>query len=399
MLGATLVSQALQSGLLIYAFGLIILPFQADFGASRQTLMYATVLLSLFSNILSPMIGPLLDRTDIRRLMLLGVLLLAAGFAALSQVQATWQVLLIFALLMPPANLLLGQMTASALMTHWFDARRGRALGLSAIGTSIGGLAMPPLLALLADAFGWRGAYAVTGAAILLIGLPVVYGLVVDRPSRVGQEVDGRRRSPVDAPANESRWTTAAILRTPQFWQIGAVIGSVMAVYMAFLSNIVPHATDQGIAPTRAAGLVSLLALLSIAGKLAFGQLADRIDLRYTLCAAMALMAVGFALLLTGDSYAQILSACLPLGLASGGVLPVWGALVGQAFGAADYGRAFGLVNPVMMPFTFIAPPATGWVFDTTGNYDLAFGAFLVALLLAAVLLLPLRLPARQPDA
>jgi MFS family permease len=93
----------------------------------------------------------------------------------------------------------------------------------------------------------------------------------------------------------------------------------------------------------------------------------------------------------------MIFTACIPLGLASGGVLPVWAALVGQAFGAADYGRAFGLVNPVMMPFTFTAPPAAGWVFDTTGNYDLAFGGFLVALLVAALVLLPLRLPARRP--
>jgi predicted MFS family arabinose efflux permease len=300
VLGATLVSQALQSGLLIYGFGLIILPFQAEFGANRQTLMYATVLLSLFSNVLSPLVGPLVDKTDIRRLMLLGVWLLAAGFAALSQVRATWQVLLIFALLMPAANLLLGQMTASALVTRWFEQLRGRALGLSAIGTSIGGLAIPPLLAVLAEAFGWRQAYALVAAIILLLGWPIVQWLIIDRPGQIGQRPDGRDVDRVMRPDEmQSRWTTAAVLRAPQFWQIGIVIGLVMAVYMAFLSNIVPHATDQGIAPTRAAGLVSLLALLSIAGKLAFGQLADRIDLRYTLCAAMALMAVGFTLLLT----------------------------------------------------------------------------------------------------
>jgi hypothetical protein len=88
--------------------------------------------------------------------------------------------------------------------------------------------------------------------------------------------------------------------------------------------------------------------------------------------------------LLSSSSYTAITLACLPLGLAAGGLLPIWGAMVAQGFGSADYGRALGLINPVMMPFTFTGPPAAGWVFDTTGNYDWAFAAFLVALAVAA---------------
>ncbi len=398
VLGATVFTQALQAGLLIYAFGVIILPFQAEFGASRQSLMFATVLLSLASNLLSPFAGIWVDRSDVRRIMTIGAFLLALGFVALSRVTALWQVLAVFALLLPPANLLLGQLTASALMTRWFRRLRGRALGLSAIGTSIGGFLFPPLLAALIEQLGWRNAYLAVGGAIAVIAIPVIQLFVTDRPDVVGLNPDGDDAAPSDSEKVDlqSRWTTAAILRAPMFWQIGIVIGIVLAVYMAMLSNLVPHATDQGIAPPRAALLVSLLAILAIAGKLGFGFLAERLDLRAGLWSAMGLMAIGFLGLLSARSYPGIALACLPLGLAAGGLLPIWGAMIAQGFGAADYGRALGLINPVMMPFTFAAPPVTGWVFDTMGNYDWAFRGFLVALIIAALLLATLKLPARE---
>ena len=399
VLGATIFTQALQAGLLIYSFGIIILPLQTEFDASRQSLMFATVLLSLATNIISPFAGIRVDKAGVQRLMMLGAGLLAAGFIVLSQIRATWQLLAVFALLMPGANLLLGQMSSSALMTRWFTRLRGRALGLSAMGTSIGGFLFPPLLAGLATQYGWRSTYLAVGIGVALIAMPLIWTVVRDRPEQVGQRPDGDPPLPPgeSAPARVSRWNTRQILSAPMFWQIGIVMGIVLAVYMSLLANLVPHATDQGIAPTQASLLISLLAVLAIGGKLGFGLLADRVDLRLALWTAMALMGAGLGILLVATSFIGILLACLPLGIASGGLLPIWGALVAKGFGPDDYGRALGWINPVMMPFTFTGPPATGRVYDLTGNYDWAFIAFLVALGIAALLLMTLKLPSEEP--
>ena len=95
VLGATVFTQALQAGLLIYAFGVIILPFQSEFDASRQSLMFATVLLSLVTNIISPFVGVRVDQAGVRRLMMLGAALLAMGFVALSLVTASdWNLMI-----------------------------------------------------------------------------------------------------------------------------------------------------------------------------------------------------------------------------------------------------------------------------------------------------------------
>jgi len=397
IVGVTLFSQAVQAGLLIYSFGILVLPFAEAFGARRETLMLGTALLSLSTNLISPFAGVRADRASLRDLMTAGTALMGLGFVALAATQATWQMLAVFALILPFGNLLLGQLSASALITQWFNRRRGRALGISAVGTSIGGLLFPPLIAWLFAAWGWRAALLAIGFAIWLVGLPLIRHVVVDRPELAGLTPDGAQPGPRAAEETLGReWTSAQILRSRAFWVITVTIGLVLAVYLAVLANLVPHATDQGIAATRAASLMSVLAGFAIAGKLGFGALADRLDLRHALWLAIALMALGLALLLGATGFAGLLAACVPFGLAAGGQLPVWGALVARGFGRRSFGRALGLMNPAMMPITLVSAPLAGGVFDRTGSYTLAFQVFLGALAVAAATLTLLRFPGEE---
>jgi MFS family permease len=189
------------------------------------------------------------------------------------------------------------------------------------------------------------------------------------------------------------------ILSSPVFWRVTITIGIVLSVYLALLANLVPHATDQGISTTTASLLMSILAVFAILGKLGFGLLADKIPLRNALWAAMLLMAAGLMVLLSSASYVALSLACGLLGLAAGGQLPIWGALVARGFGRESFGRALGLMNPAMMPITLVGPPLAGRVFDRTGSYDWAFQIFLAALIVAAIVLAGLRLPELEQDA
>ncbi|MDH3581555.1 MAG: MFS transporter [Hyphomicrobiales bacterium] len=403
VLGITLLTQALQAGLLIYAFGVIILPFAEEFDASRETLMFASALLSLSSNVISPFAGVQVDRRSLRGLMMFGATMMALGFFALSQVRATWQILVVFALILPAGNLLLGQLTSSALMTQWFHRLRGRAMGLSAIGTSIGGLTLPALLAVLMQTYGWRTAFTIIGVAVLIVALPLIRLVVIDRPEQAGLHPDGAqnaiRSEGTETSADTRNWTMKEILSSPVFWRVTITIGIVLSVYLALLANLVPHATDQGISTTTASLLMSILAVFAILGKLGFGLLADKIPLRNALWAAMLLMAAGLMVLLSSASYVALSLACGLLGLAAGGQLPIWGALVARGFGRESFGRALGLMNPAMMPITLVGPPLAGRVFDQTGSYDWAFQMFLAALIVAAIVLAGLRLPALEQAA
>lgn len=132
--------------------------------------------------------------------------------------------------------------------------------------------------------------------------------------------------------------------------------------------------------------LISLLALCGMIGKLGFGAMADFVDLRVALAGAIVLVALGLLLFL-GEGFAMLLGGSVLIGLAAGGMLPVWGAMLAWLFGVAHYGRVMGMMNPLIMPMSVIAPPLAGHIYNRTGSYHNAFMLFIAALVLSLFML------------
>lgn len=394
VVAVSVVTQALQAGVLIYCFGTMAVAFEQEFGATRTQVMFGATVLSLTTSLFAPLFGNLVDRRSVRSLMLVAIGALALGLLALSQVRTLWQVWLVFGTLLPVGNLLLGQLPTAALVTRWFSRLRGRAMGIAATGTSLGGFVLPVLLTSLIERFGWRHALAMLGVGAFVLVAPLVHRLVVDRPADLGVHPDGDAVAPPQsagpAPGDGG---VAAILRDRAFWCETLAIGLGLFVYLGFLSNLYPHALATGHVPSRAAALMSVVALCSIAGKLGFGTVADRMDLRHTMWLAFGCMCVGTLLLSQAASYAALVAGAVLFGLAAGGLLPVWGAMVAKTFGPARFGRALGAMNLAMAPLTLLSAPYAGHLFDRYGTYELAFMSYAAFLTLAALALVPLRFP------
>jgi MFS family permease len=92
-------------------------------------------------------------------------------------------------------------------------------------------------------------------------------------------------------------------------------------------------------------------------------------------------------------SYALIVTACVLIGLAAGGMLPVWGGLIANIFGLQSYGRAFGLMGPIITLFVMLGFPLVGRLYDVTGSFSLGLWISAALIVVAAILLIPLRLP------
>lgn len=397
--GATLFTQSTQAGILIYSFSVIAYAIETSLAVPRASVMVASTCLSLVTSALAPFVGKLVDRVSVRRLMFCGCLAIATGFVLLSQVTAIWQVWLIFGLVLPFGNLLLGQMTSSALVTRWFRAHQGKALGISALGTSIGGMLLPLAFSNAVAGFSWRLGLAAVGTAAALVTALAIAALVRDRPEDLGLQPDGASPQSAAGSPPAPDLGLAEILAMPVFWLIAVPIGLKIAVYIGTLSNLVPLAVGRGIEATTAATLLSLMAFSTAAGKLAFGFIADRVSLRIVLASALAALLAGLLGLSVAPSFPVMAAACLVMGLASGGLLPVWGALVATYFGRASFGRALGLTNFVMVPLTASAAPLAGYLSGATGNYSLALTVFAAALGLAVLLALLLPSPMQSGPA
>src|SRR5260370_13352108 len=105
-------------------------------------------------------------------------------------------------------------------ISHWFDRHRGLALGMSMMGIGIGSIVVPILAQRLITMFGWRMAFAIFGAAVLLLPLPVIAALLQNDPRQRGLEPDGDERVQVSPlpPQDKQGLTWHEIWHSPTFW-------------------------------------------------------------------------------------------------------------------------------------------------------------------------------------
>src|SRR5262245_42776664 len=399
MVGAAVLLQAFSVGFTQYAFPLFLKPVAEEFGASRSTVASGYSGLAVVMASLGPFLGPALDRRSIRAITCVGAAAMALGFAGISAAPELWVLGLLFAVVVGSGALAAGPLSASKLVANWFLRRRGLALGISATGTSVGGVAVPPLLTLAMERFGWRGAALAMAAALVLVALPV---LVVGHPEDRGLAPDGdppETAPPRAAAPPPAARDSLALLVDRNFLAITLAIGSVFSILAGLLTNLHAWATDQGIAAERASLLFSTLSACGIVGKLAFGAIADRWSKRALVWIAMALLAVFLGVLLARPGFGWLVVASGLAGFALGGFLPLWGALIGDCFGRESFGRVMGTMGPLMLPLNIGALQLAPWSFDSTGSYDLALRGFLAWVGVAAAALALVRPPARESTA
>lgn len=353
----------------------------------------------IYGPVSGTVIGGLVDKKSARILMSVGALALGCGLLALSLSQTVIQFSLVFGVTFAFANLLLGPVTGSATVSRWFTVHRGKALGVAAFGTSIGGLLIPLLVSYWLENNGWRWALRGVGLCVLCLVLPYFLLLMRGRPEELNLLADGAEPEAVSTARNTSHRAAitelkvADLLAMRSFWLLGIAMGLLFAVYSSMMSNLPAYAVGLGVSTTGAGWMLTTVAGTGLLGKLIFGLAADRVNLRLALMVAMALLMAGLLLLATEPSYAVMLFAAVLFGLAAGGILPVWGAMIAVVFGTANYGKVMGFITPVITLIVMPGYQVAGQIYDRTGSYSLVFYLFSVLLLLAICLLFGLRMP------
>lgn len=401
MVAVAFLGQGLAAGSTTYIFGLFVKPVAEEFGATRGPIALGMSLLTLAMGVMAPFLGAALDRHSIRKIMAAGGLSLGLGFALLALAPSLLALAAVLMTLVAFGTAAIGPLAASKLVANWFEATRGRALGIASTGTSAGGALLPPLVAAAIAAWGWRGAVAALGASVAIVSVPTVWILVRNRPEDRGLAPDGAPPRPAAAGpiALPEPLGLRDILTDRNFWALGLSMGLVFAILGALLLNLPPFATDRGIARESAALLLTVLSVSGIIGKLLFGTLADRINKRLLMAIAIAMLGAFLVLLLADPSYPLLAAGCAFAGLALGGFLPIWGALIGDCWGRASFARVMGLMSPLMTPLTMAGVAFPGFVHDRTGSYDFAFQCFLGVLLVAGAFLALLRPAPLRPVA
>ncbi|MGQ9425684.1 MFS transporter [Gilvimarinus sp. F26214L] len=376
-------------GFFFYSYAVFLLPIAEELGGgSRLAANGGLALVHFVAGCLGPFVGNALDRYPIKRIMTLGACMSAAGFFALSLVQNMVQFYLALLCLTAVGTATMGQLATAKLVSNWFIAKRGTALGIATMGVSLSGAIMPFVTTWLIDAFGWRGAFEIFSLLTLVLVVPMVLLYVVNDPEQIGQEPDGRRRLPVpDQPrVPPPQPTSGDILRMPTFWAITLAFGALFTTLGATLTNTIALARDLGFAGYWAAAILPIGALAGVAGKVYFGVLSDRVDIRLAIVLTVATQGTGIAMLIFVEQYWLLALASAIFGFGMGGAVPLHAAAVASFFGRRGFGKMMGLMRATMLPLQLLGMPLAGWAYDATGTYDTAFG-FFIGLLVAAGLI------------
>ena len=391
-----LISQLFVTGFMTYAFSTLVIPIQETFGVGREQVMLGFSVSALIGLVLSPIVGVLVDRFPARGLMAFGAASYGLGLLALAQVDSITVFIPLYGITLSLANLLMGPLVTTTSVSRWFLENRARALGVTALGTSLGGIVVPELFSIWLQDGTWRDCLHNLGLMILAVVLP--YALFVMRePPSVVSPVEAE--TPESSAYNDNSVASVAddapgllqILRNRQFWLISLALGSMIAVYSGLMNNLAPFAREVGGSDDQGVRLIMLVAIGGFVGKLGFGFAADKIQLRIAFWSALALLLVTQLLFWSAWSFNWVLLGGLLMGLAAGGLLPVWGALIAAVFGLGSYGRVMGLMNNVVALFAIGSPFYAAYVAEHSGSYQSVFPVYALMLVISALFLIPVK--------
>lgn len=388
-------------------------PFMEAFSLGRTELATAYFFGTTASSLFLTRAGRWYDRYQARTMMVGASVVLSAVLVFMSGIDVLiaplgdgWRGTLAFALVLVgyfgvrfTGQGVLTSVSRNVLLV-WFERRRGLVSGVRGVFVSLGFSVAPLLLAMLIDAWGWRGALwilaATVGGAFALLSLvairdtPESCGLLPD-----GAEAADRSREPAHAVPQDATVTEAR--RCPVFW----IYAGSLALHALFTTAITFHIVDifahAGRGAGEAFGYFFPQAVVSTSVNLVASALVDRLPLKpYLLLMLTALGAGGWGLMHLESAWGYWL---LVAGLGSGGGL--WGVLSNMAyvrnFGRLHLGEISGLAMSLTVFASAVGPVLFSVGVDWLGSYTGAIGVCLglIAGLAAIAALVSQREPAR----
>ena len=372
--------QWLAAVLWMQSYGAYMVYLLDDFGWSKALVAGAFALTRIESGILGPLQGWLVDRFGPRLILTIGTIMFGVGFMLFSLVDSLVSFYLCF-LLIALGSSLGGFATLMVAIVSWFNRHRAKAIAISQLGFSIGGLSVP-LVILLLETFGWRTTALISGVVVLVVGLPLVQ-LVRHRPEEYGELPDGEPPPPEPAAGAAvdgggasvpvaRDFTAREAMRTPAFWLISVGHALALLTVSAVMVHLIAHLTEgMNYSMAEAGGVVALLTGFQMLGQLTGGLLGDRFNKRFICVACMVAHAAGLLMVTFASSFVMVFAFTVLHGLAWGTRGPLMVALRADYFGPSSFGTIMGFSSLIVMLGMSSGPIFAGLMADLYGNYEI----------------------------
>jgi len=376
----------ISNGMLIGGINVFDESLIKEFGWSRSSLKFRDLLTFALAGLLGPFAGALADKFGVRRLLAFGATLLMVGFLLYSRIQSITHMYVIhclFSLVLVSSGLIVAVM----LVSHWFVEKRGTAIGITLVGTSLGGIFFPQVGTWLITNFGWRKAM-MWEAVFPIILLLVVALLIRNSPKDRGMLPLGvQPQTAADIAEGKpdvefSGLSYPEALRTKTFWALAFAAMTTFYSILGAQAHLFLHLRDLEFSPQVASTGISLLFGMALFGKFGFGYLADKIQHKKVFYGNLLVMLAG-AILLATVKVQLFWIAVVLFGLGWGGLYTMLQLLTVECFGLKATGKILGTITVLDAIGGGLGIWLTGLLYDKTGSYQVPFAVLVFLILLA----------------
>lgn len=391
---------ALSASFNFHGISAFFLPIANAFSVSRTAVATAISLARIEGALIGPLEGYLVDRFGPRRMMFIGVPIMAVGFLVMGNASNFGVFVGAFILGVVLGSSLGFGIPLSTSVANWWHRKRGRAFGIMWLGFSLASISVYGIVWLI-ETYDWRVAFQIMGVLVLVVGLPIA-AIMRHRPEQYGLLPDGddpeqaensRDGSSVVAALEEPDFTIGQAIRTAAFWFFTISVSLRTGITTGIAINTFPLVEEVG-GSSASAGLIFVLqGVCSAPGRLVMSWAGDIINKRYIMAVSLGVMSVALLMMSTAGTFLQLALLWVPYAIVWGGLSSIPQSFQADLFGRRNYGVIHGSMSPIRVVFSFGAPIFAAVVADVTDSYQLALIVFGILSLVAMVLIMFARLP------
>lgn len=380
------------------AFSLLFPAILDEFHWDRGVIAGAFSIGFVASSAFTPFMGFAMDRWGPRVVIPIGAIMVILGLLGATNVSSPLGFYIYLGFLVMNGTVAMTYFSHSMFLPHWFVRKRGLAIGIAFSGTGIGSITLLPWFQEVIDTAGWREACLVIAAVVAII-IPLAAYFQRQRPQELGLEPDGDagvgsenatvRPDPiVDAEWANIDWTLKLAIRKSRFWWVFAAYFAALYAWYSVLVHQTVYLVETGFDSTTAATALGLVGLFGIIGQIGIGALSDRIGREWAWTFSMCGYVVCYASLLAlpGTPSTLLLYLMVAMqGLLGFGLAALYGSVSAEIFAGRRFASIFAVCGLGGNIGAGVGPWLTGYIFDTTGNYQFAFQLCIVMSVLSII--------------
>ena len=389
VLGCVLGMMGSVGGMLFSTMGVFVKPLTDAFGWGRGDIYVGLSYLTagIIVGILTT--GPLLDRFGSRRVLIVSVtisfLVVMLGPSFISSLFYFYLILFLAAVAGGPTN----TVAYARVIANWFDKRRGFFIGINASGMGLGFAVVPIIVDMAIKDRSWQAGYYSLGIVMLVVVIPALIYLVIDRPEDVGLQVDDGtsvKAKSSDTIQEDTSLSLKEALKTASFWLMLPIVCIVAASLYGTSTQLIPMLTDRGVDSSLAVMVVSTMGLSVACARIVVGILLDHFFAPRLAMVVFSFSMLGIILILYSDYLPLYFLAAVFLGFGIGAEGDLMAFLVSRYYGLRHFGAIFSCVFSAYMLGTGLGPFIFGRSFDLHGDYSFILNVGIMAMLLAIFL-------------